>query len=526
MTVQTVAIYIRLSLEDGDLSSSGKVESESITNQRNMLTAFVQNAPELQGAQILEFNDDGYSGKNFDRPGVTRLIQAARNGGIQCIVVKDISRFGRDYITVGNYISRVFPFLGVRFIAVNDHFDSARKGDIDSLDTAFKTLIYDMYSRDISQKVKSAKKQLVERGVYINPVPVFGYRKAPGDKHQIIPDPDAGETVKRIFTMAAEGVKTREIATALNHDQTPTPSARKRGTSGAHANWRENNFWTQRMVSELIRDYQYTGSLVWGKRVRPQIGQHSQLTTRVEDRTILPGHHEALVSEELFEKAQMTLGGAYRPTSKHVRRDYPLRGKIYCGVCGQKLSRKACSRPYYRCDTPTTLPESTCCREKIFEAELIDMVTELIRKQAQCVVDAEQLMRTRREQDKMQVRSFQKELRCMETQYGQLISYGEQLYEKLVDETLTKECFLKEKAKAVGRQDDVKAQMEELRQNILDAEANQAQDVERYGKYVNLECLTTEIAADLVDRITIYANGELHVRLNYINEVKTGRNVQ
>ena len=151
--------YVRLSLEDGDLASD-KLKSESITNQRNMLTDYIRNVPDLCGAEIIEFCDDGYSGKNFDRPGVKRLLEAAQNGGIQCVVVKDISRFGRDYITVGNYITRVFPFLNVRFIAINDHFDSIRQGDIDSLDTSFKTLICDMYSRDLSQKVRSAKKHL------------------------------------------------------------------------------------------------------------------------------------------------------------------------------------------------------------------------------------------------------------------------------------------------------------------------------------------------------------------------------
>lgn len=131
---------------------------------------YIRNSPELCQSEVLEFCDDGYSGKNFERPGVKRLLEAARSGAIQCILVKDISRFGGDYITVGNYVSRVFPFLGIRFIAVNDHIDSLRKGDIDSIDTAFKAIIYDMYSRDLSKKVRSAKYQLAKRGVYINPV--------------------------------------------------------------------------------------------------------------------------------------------------------------------------------------------------------------------------------------------------------------------------------------------------------------------------------------------------------------------
>lgn len=202
MTISRIAIYIRLSLEDDDILY-GKLESESITNQRNLLLDYIRNSPELCHAEVTEFCDDGYSGKNFDRPGVKKLLEAAQSGTVQCILVKDLSRFGRDYITVGNYVSRVFPFLGIRFIAVNDHIDSMRKGDIDSIDTAFKTIIYDMYSRDLSKKVRSAKHQLAKRGVYINPVAPYGYQKDPSDKHRLIPDPNTADVVRRIFTLVA-----------------------------------------------------------------------------------------------------------------------------------------------------------------------------------------------------------------------------------------------------------------------------------------------------------------------------------
>ena len=161
----TIAIYVRLSLEDGT-----EKESASIGNQRMLLLDFIRNSPDLYGAKVVEFSDDGYSGKNFDRPGVQALLKAALGGEVQCILVKDISRFGRDYITVGSYITRVFPFKGLRFISVNDNFDSNRKGDIDSLDRAFRALIYDLYSRDISKKVKSAKLRLAQQGIHINPV--------------------------------------------------------------------------------------------------------------------------------------------------------------------------------------------------------------------------------------------------------------------------------------------------------------------------------------------------------------------
>ena len=158
-----VLMYLRLSSEDTDIQERNKAESDSIAHQRWMLTDFVQNHPDLCGAELDELCDDGWSGKNFERPGMIELLKQVKHGDVQCIVVKDFSRFGRDYLTVGNYISRVSPFMGVRFISVNDNFDSTRPGDIDSLDTAFKTLIYDLYSRELSQKVKAAKKQRAEQ---------------------------------------------------------------------------------------------------------------------------------------------------------------------------------------------------------------------------------------------------------------------------------------------------------------------------------------------------------------------------
>ena len=164
------AMYLRISSEDEDLRTGEKNESESISNQRSLLREYVSGHAELVGSEILEFCDDGWSGTNFERPAVKALLEQVRRGQVNCIVVKDLSRFGRDYLTVGDYISRVFPFLGVRFISVNDGFDSSNPLDIDSLDTSFRTLIYDLYSRDLSRRVKSAKRARAERGRFSVPM--------------------------------------------------------------------------------------------------------------------------------------------------------------------------------------------------------------------------------------------------------------------------------------------------------------------------------------------------------------------
>ncbi len=224
----TIAEYLRISDEDADMGQAAKTESDSIANQRNLLTEFISRMPEFDGADVIEFCDDGWSGKNFDRPAVREMLGQARQGKIQCIVVKDLSRFGRDYLEVGNYISRVFPFLGIRFIAVNDGFDSIRPAAMDSLETSFKTLLYDIYSRDLSRKVRSAKKMKAEKGEFLSPFAPYGYVKDQERKNHLVPDPDTADTVRRIFQMAADGQTTEKIARTLNLGRVPTPMQQKR----------------------------------------------------------------------------------------------------------------------------------------------------------------------------------------------------------------------------------------------------------------------------------------------------------
>ena len=232
----TVAKYLRLSAEVAGLRQSAKEESNSIANQRNLWDAFIDRTPDLSGSKVLEFCDDGWSGKNFERPAIKELLKKTRQGLIHCIIVKDMSRFGRDYLTVGNYISKVFPFLGVRFITVNDGIDSIRTNDIDSLDTSFKALLYDLYSRDLSRKTRGARRFRAQKGEYFGSRPLYGYVKDPERKNHLIIDPPAAEIVRRIFSMVGGGMSIAKTARALNQQQIPTPMQYKTA-AGTFVNW-------------------------------------------------------------------------------------------------------------------------------------------------------------------------------------------------------------------------------------------------------------------------------------------------
>ena len=515
--ITTAAIYIRLSLEDGDLSGD-KTESESITNQRKMLTDYIRNTPDLCGAEIIEYCDDGYSGKNFDRPGVKRLLEAARNGGVQCVVVKDLSRFGRDYITVGNYITRVFPFLNVRFIAVNDRFDSSRQSDIDSLETSFKTLIYDMYSRDLSKKVRSIKKDLAERGVYINPVAPFGYKKDPGDRHKLIPDPKTAGIVRRIFSLVAGGTSAEAVARMLNTEQVPTPSQAKAGTSSEHANW-ANCYWRPQTVYCIVRDRQYIGSTVFGKRVRKQIGVRRQVKARQENWIVVDDRHEPLISKELFHRAQEALGGAFHQTDGYVPYDNPLRKKVYCGVCGYAIVRRGTKNRYYCCMTPRTVPGIGCYSEKVYEEEIHDIVAGAIRAQARYAVDTERLMKEQKKRQADQLKTVRKELQSLRTIQEQLSDQGQKLYEDFFEGAISRDVYTKEKAALMERQEEANRAEDTLKQRIDELTADPGIFVEKYKDLFDLGELTAEIATDLLNRVTIWPDGRMEIELNYLDEI-------
>ena len=265
------AMYLRISSEDEDLRTGEKNESESISNQRSLLRDYVCSHADLSGSEILEFCDDGWSGTNFERPAVKELLEQVKRGQVNCIVVKDLSRFGRDYLTVGDYISRVFPFLGVRFISVNDGFDSSNPLDIDSLDTSFRTLIYDLYSRDLSCKVKSAKKARAERGAFLSPYAPYGYIKDPEDKNHLLVDEEAAVVIRRIFQRAADGLKAWEIAAELNGDGICSPKTYKVNAGYTRTPWRsiqEENFWTVGLITKILRYERYIGKVVYRKRIR------------------------------------------------------------------------------------------------------------------------------------------------------------------------------------------------------------------------------------------------------------------
>lgn len=502
------------------MREEGKFESNSIANQRMLLSDFIHDHPDLCDAQVDELCDDGWSGKNFERPGVTELLEQVKQGRVQCIVVKDFSRFGRDYLTVGNYISRVFPFMGVRFISVNDNFDSARPGDIDSLDTSFKTLIYDLYSRELSQKVKAARKQRAEQGLFLSPFAPYGYVKDENDKNHLVIDEPAAEIVRRIFQMALDGRGDTEIAAALNREGIMTPM-RYKHDSGIERKWPcvcEDNFWTEANVGKILRDERYIGTVVYGKRERVQIGHWANRATDKADWIVREDTHEAIISKEGFDAVQKILAG--RQSHPYVpQTDRPLKRKVFCGVCGHAMRRSAKPRPQYRCGTHSFTEEYACTGHGVDETDIFDAVLEAIHFYAQIAVRLEKLNSAQQERSRREKKDYGKRLIALQNEKQRLDDRLQALYEGFIGGEISREKYLTQKASVTEREQEISSETSRLEKLMENDSEEQPRAIAKYIGYAEVDALTAEMMDELVERVNVYPDDVLEVKLRFTDEL-------
>ena len=304
MMPKAVALYLRLSQEDVDLRrNAAKDESNSISAQRSLITRHLDEAPELCNLPRMEFCDDGFSGTNFTRPDFQRMIELAKQGEIACIIVKDLSRFGRDYLEVGDYLEHIFPFLGIRFISVNDHYDSSNHdGKTVGMDITFRNLVYDYYSKDLSSKVKTAMRSKQEKGEFITCF-TYGYKPSPENKHKMIIDEPAAEIVREIFDAVIAGKTTSEIAANLNARDIPTPQEHK----GVRRKENTEPQWTHPRIVYMIRNIKYTGVMTNHTRESRFIRDKNQRRVPMSEWIIHPDAHEAIIPREKWEQANEML---------------------------------------------------------------------------------------------------------------------------------------------------------------------------------------------------------------------------
>lgn len=520
MSGYTIAKYLRISAEDADLKDTGKLESNSIANQRNLLDSYIARIPEFSGAAVVEFYDDGWSGKNFERPAFQKMIAAIRQGQIHCVIVKDMSRFGRDYLVVGNYISRVFPFLGVRFIAVNDGIDSIRPSDVDSLDTSFKALIYDLYSRDLSRKVRSAEEFRAERGECLSPFAPYGYVKDPADRKRLILDPPAAEIVRRIFQMAIDGLTSPQIAKALNAEGIPTPMVYKRSAGCSRTLWpcvHEVNLWSRSAVKRILRNECYLGVTIYRKRRRDKVGNAHSVKNDRTDWIIVEGTHQGIVTQEEFDRVHMRRRKPSEQNANPAKRS-PLYGKIRCGICGYAMIRSKAKTAYYYCGTLHVTDSYGCSHERAYEQDILDAVLEGLRIRSAAAVELSHIWKEQHQQASKDVRTMKKKLVILKESRDQQEHQIRGLYESFALGELSKAEYLAMKTAAMERRDEIVEQITSLEAALRASRPDRALEndfASHFQKYAETEQLTQEIVSEVLKEIRIFPDNRIEIIWNY-----------
>ena len=333
-----VALYARLSVE---LKAR---PSESIANQLDIMREFIKGRPEF--AEYHEYVDSAVSGTSFNRPSFNRMMDDVRDGKISCIIVKDMSRFGRDYIEAGNYIETIFPFLGVSFISINDHFDTeAEFNQNKSLEIALKNLVNDMYAKDISKRVTVSRRLDMERGKFTGSNAPYGYKVDSTDPlRKYLVDEEAAAVVRQIFELAAEGVTLREIAKALQSYRLALPGEYLKSGKLYVEEGQEAKAWYAGTISNILKNQAYIGNMVQGKRRTRLSENETRHFTDEEDWIVVENTHEPIVDKELFDKVRKVLGQKVEESSFASERgkNLPIKddifaGILFCGNCKRRL---------------------------------------------------------------------------------------------------------------------------------------------------------------------------------------------
>ncbi|MDK4475751.1 recombinase family protein [Fusobacterium necrophorum] len=508
-------MYLRLSKEDGE-----KVESNSISNQREIINSYVKRN---QITMVKEYVDDGYSGANFDRPNFKEMIKDAYDKQFDTIIVKDLSRFGRDYIEAGKYIQRIFPENGIRFISVNDNYDSKSADMNDThLILPIKNFINDSYCRDISNKVKSSQKIKREKGDFISAFAPYGYKKSDENKNKLVVDEQAAPNIKNIFDMKLLGYSSKAIADELNHLGVLTPRKYKE-SQGFKCNGFQNikgGNWSAKAVNRIIENEVYIGNTLQGKSITLNYKNKKQIEKEKEEWIRVEDTHEAIISKEIFAIANTMLKRDLNNSRGKDKIDI-FTGMLFCKECGSSLIRRTVKYKereeiFYICSKYNK--EKSCSRHSIKEETLIKAVSKIIKTYIEFnekLYSKVQLIDIDKNLKDNQLPILKREKAMTEELLSSLyldlkedvISKEEyQLFRKNYMEKLTK---LDESIKyRLRKQEDTKDKIDKNKSWII--------DINRYKNLSEIDRLSVVM---LIDKIFISEDKTIDIRFNHAEEL-------
>ena len=511
---KVLAFYIRLSSEDRDLKTNAlKNESNSVFNQRRLLQDYYDTHESLHGYKVIVFCDDGVTGTHFDRPKFDELIEMARNQEIHCIMVKDLSRFGRNFLEMGNYLELILPLYGVRFISINDAFDSDDYlGVTGGLELALRNLINNMYSRDLSTKVRSAYRTRNLRGEYWGGSGFYGYQVHPHNKKRLIVDEQVRDIIVMIFESCVSGMTTSEVAQMLNDMGIPSPLEHKRRNGGFYNGVvkEETGIWLKGAVRKILTDERYTGKMITNIRETEEVGKPKMRSLPRDQWIIVPGTHEAIISEELFRAAQNALQGRIRNVNKNTAGNR-ANNLFVCGCCGRKLRKNPAKEPHLVCPKNDSIKGAECAGLFVNQAQIEQAVLQMLREQSRIFLEQHCLMQACIDK---KLSSIQTELDANTNMTRRLQSRKAELYEQYRAGSISREKFAdiqKKDSEKLARLSSRAEEIERLLVEQYESRGNLATGKRTADQIILLKDYDPEIIRNFVERVRVYPSGEIEI---------------
>ena len=523
-TAYKAVMYVRISKED-----AGESESYSISNQRELILSYLKSHPDIE--LCAERVDDGYSGVSFDRPAMQELLSDIKKGTYNCIIVKDLSRFGRNYIETGRYLEQIFPFMGVRFIAINDNYDSVNTHSaLDNIVVPFKNLMNDAYSRDISIKVRSQLEIRQKRGDFIGSFPVYGYLRSKEDKHKLVIDEFASETIRDIFKWKINGMNNQKIANKLNYLGVASPLEYK-----ALLNWafttsfklKPKAKWSAVAVGRILKNEIYTGTMVQGKETTPNYKIKKRIKKSPEDWIRVQGTHEAIISPEDFAFAGKLLLADTR-TAPSGNELYLLSGILKCANCGGNMIRKPTKSGgktylYYICGTNKQDKYKCAKTHRISENQIVDITFHMLKRHIATILLLDKVHEYigTLPMQKLEVQKIEKHLQDKRAELTKCQSYKNSLYEDYKKGILTKKDYLEMKNEyqaSVVETENIICDLEKEILILLENDTPHNQWIEHFKTHGNITELTRSTIISLIEKIEVIDRKNLRIQFTYSNE--------
>ena len=520
--------YIRLSKEDLKKALNGKDDSNSVKNQRDLLNDFYRKYQE-EFESITEYVDDGHTGTDSDREAFQQLLADVMSRKIDCVVVKDLSRFARNYSDAGSLIDNLFVQMGVRFISLAENVDSYKDPDsVSSIIVPITNVMNDQYCYQTSKKIRQVFDMKRRNGEFIGSYAPYGYIKDPQDKHALLVDPEAAEIVKRIFSMFLSGKNKRGITLYLNDHGVPCPTVYKQsqGLKYNAPNAQGNPMWSTITIDTILKNRVYVGDMVQGRQRVKSYKIHIQERVPEEEWFIVENTHEAIIDRETFDKVQGLLKRDTRTAPKQ-KQLYLFSGFLKCADCGRAMSRIASKGTYvyYQCGTYKSLSKTACTMHSIKNTRLEVGVLFAIQQQVHLAVTYSELVSRINAAPLKKSKSCRLEdmIAIKEKELSKIMRYKQALYQDWKDGEITHTDYRHMSEDYEQQAESINAVLRTLRaerdqlENGMDAESP---FLTAFLKYQNIEKLTRDILIELVDHIKVYEGGNISVKFKYADEFR------